>query len=171
MNVNVQVNPGNGLSYTEPEYGDGWNVFADTQGNLRNLADGKTYPYLFWEGSGSVFYEQSKQGFVVAKDDLDGFFNAKLAQLGLIEKEISDFKEYWIPKMTSLQKPYYFVTFLPKHYIDMLAPLTINPKPETVIRVLMDYKGLDKPETVQFMSLATPERKGFTAVEWGGFLK
>jgi len=171
MNVSVQVKPGNGLSYTEPEYGQGWNVFADTQSNLQNLADGKTYPYLFWEGSGSVFYEQPKQGFVVAKDDLDGFFNDKLAQLGLIGKEITDFKEYWIPKMSNSGKPYYFVTFLSKHYIDALAPLTINPKPETVIRVLMDYRGLDNPETVQSIPLVAPERKGFTAVEWGGFLK
>jgi len=171
MEVKVRVNPGNGLTFTEPKYDGGWNVFADTESHLRNLADGKTYPYLFWEGSGSVFYEMPKQGFVMAKNDLDAFFNEKLPQLGLNEKEKNDFKEFWLPKMLDLQKPYYFVTFLPKRYIDMLAPLLIEPKPETVIRVLMDYRGLDAPESVEPLSITTPERKGFTAVEWGGFLK
>jgi len=171
MNVSVQVKPGNGLSYTDPAYNNGWNVFADTKSNLKNLSDGKMYPYLFWEGSGGVYYEQPKQGFMVAKDNLDAFFNEKLAQLGLIEKEAQDFKEYWIPEMSNLDKPYYFVTFLSKRYIDQLAPLTINPKPDTVIRVLMDYKGLDNQEMTQDFPIVTPERKGFTVVEWGGFLK
>lgn len=171
MKVSVQVNPGNGLSFTEPEYKNGWNVLADTKSNLKNLADGKIYPYLFWEGSGSVYYEQPKQGFVVAQENLDAFFDEKLAMLGLIEKEARDFKEYWIPKMSDLNKPYYFVTFLSKRYIDQLAPLTISPKPDTIIRVLMDYKGLNNPESVEELSLTAPERKGFTAVEWGGMLK
>jgi hypothetical protein len=107
----------------------------------------------------------------VAATGLDGFFNAKLAKLGLIEKEIADFKEFWIPKMQESQKPYYFVTFLSKHYIDQLAPLSINPKPDTVIRVLMDYRGLDEFQSVPELRIKTPERKGFTAVEWGGMIK
>ena len=171
MNISVQVSPGGGIRVSEPNYGNGWKVFSDEKSDLINLADGKTYPYLFWEGSGSVFYEMPKQGFVVAKDGLDAFFEEKLLQLGLNEKEKNDFKEFWLPKMSDLEKPYYFVTFLPKRYIDALAPLSIEPEPETVIRVLMDYRGLYKQESVESLPITTPERKGFTAVEWGGFLK
>ncbi len=171
MNVSVQVFPGNGFSYTDPEYKNGWNVFADTKSNLRNIADGKTYPYLFWEGAGKTPYETPKQGFVVAKDDLNNFFDEKLFQLGLIEKERNDFKEFWIAKMLENEKPYYFVTFLSKRYMDNLAPLSIVPKPDTVIRVLMDYRGLDEYMEVPGFAIKTPQRKGFTAVEWGGFLK
>jgi hypothetical protein len=68
-------------------------------------------------------------------------------------------------------KPYYFVTFLSKRYIDELAPLSIDPKPDTVIRVLMDYRGLDNFQNVLELRIKTPERAGFTAVEWGGMIK
>lgn len=47
-------------------------------------------------------------------------------------------------------------------------PLTITPEPDTTIRVLMEYKGLENSIEVEEQSLETPERKGFVAVEWGG---
>ncbi len=47
-------------------------------------------------------------------------------------------------------------------------PLEINPKPDTLIRVWMEFKGLDKYEEVKEQQLQTPERNGFVAVEWGG---
>lgn len=47
-------------------------------------------------------------------------------------------------------------------------PLEIEPKPDTLIRVLMEFKGLDKYKTVKEQKLITPERKGFVVVEWGG---
>lgn len=47
-------------------------------------------------------------------------------------------------------------------------PLTITPEPDTTIRMLMEYKGLENTIEVEKQSLETPERKGFVAVEWGG---
>ena len=47
-------------------------------------------------------------------------------------------------------------------------PLEINPKPDTIIRVLMEFKGLDKPIYVKEQKLTSPNRYGFTVVEWGG---
>jgi hypothetical protein len=35
----------------------------------------------------------------------------------------------------------------------------------------MDYKELQTPIDVTGFSIRTPERKGFTVVEWGGVLK
>jgi len=32
----------------------------------------------------------------------------------------------------------------------------------------MVYKPIDKPTNIQPQILSTPERKGFTVVEWGG---
>ena len=46
--------------------------------------------------------------------------------------------------------------------------LEISPTPDTLIRVLMTYKGLDEPIEVEEQILETPERTGFVAVEWGG---
>ena len=47
-------------------------------------------------------------------------------------------------------------------------PLEINPNPDTIIRVLMIFRGLESPMEVEEQKLDTPERKGFTVVEWGG---
>ena len=47
-------------------------------------------------------------------------------------------------------------------------PLSINPNPDTLIRVLMTYKGLNKPINVEEQKLDTPKRNGFVVVEWGG---
>jgi hypothetical protein len=171
MKVSIKIEPKWGLSISIPEYIDGWNVFSDESSHITNLADGKTYPYLFWEGSSDVLYETPNQGFVVARGNLDEFLSDKLAKLGLIEKESRDFKEFWIPKMLETEKPFYFVTFNSRNLMDKIAPLDVNPEPQTVIRILMDYYGMDEYKNVPELKIKTPERKGFTVVEWGGVLK
>jgi len=165
--ISVQINPLGGLFKTEPAYNNGWNVLADPQGSLTNLADGQKYPYLFWEGRGGM-YQTPDKGFVVAQADVHQFLTQKLQQLGLNQKESADFMQFWEPKMQGA--PYYFVTFMGNDIMDQLAPLSINPKPDTVIRVLMDFKPLSQPINVEGFNIRTPARKGFTVVEWGGVL-
>lgn len=165
--VAVKVSPTGGFSVTEPKYDDGWLVEARPSGELTNLSDGKPYPYLFWEGKG-LNYAQPKEGFVVARHEVEGFLKAKLSLLGLNAKESADFMEYWLPRMQA--KPYYFVTFVPQQEFDKLAPLTVEPRPDTVIRVFMDYQGLEERKRVPEQKIATPQRRGFTVVEWGGAL-
>ncbi|MBI5754427.1 hypothetical protein HZA40_04765 [Candidatus Peregrinibacteria bacterium] len=165
--VSVNVAPTNGISVSEPAIGRGWNVIADTAGRLLNLADNKTYPYLFWEGYAANFRTPS-EGFVVAKADVKKLFEEKLAILGLNAKEIVDFEEYWLPKFD--KKPYYFVTFISKADLDKYAPLTVSPKPDSVIRVFFDYKGLDARTSVVEQKLNKVTRNGFAVVEWGGRL-
>ena len=46
--------------------------------------------------------------------------------------------------------------------------LEINPKPETLIRINMEFKGIRKPFEVIEQKLEKTERKGYTVVEWGG---
>lgn len=162
--VNVTFGDGVTLTYTEPKYNNGWVVTAEPNGTL-TTQDGKVYPYLFWEGRGLI-YEAPKQGFMVKREDLDSFLSDKLAKLGLIEKEITDFKAYWLPLMQ--EKPYYFVGFHTQSYLNKLIPENVTPKPDTVIRLLMDFTGLDKPIKVVEPNIFTPTRKGFTLVEWGG---
>ena len=67
--------------------------------------------------------------------------------------------------------PYYFVTFMGNSVMDELAPLNITPKPDTIIRVLMDFTELKAPISVEGYNIRTPVRKGFTVVEWGGVLR
>jgi len=165
--INVKIDLSK-LSYSEPEYADGWDVVAKPTGELIEVKSGLKYLYLFWEGQGKGSYDMPKKGFVVARENVDKFLNDKLGQLGLNAKEIFDFKEFWLPKMT--KSPYYFVTFLGTNGMNRLAPLHINPKPDTLIRVLMDYRPLTEPIQTVEPVLYTPERRGFTVVEWGGVL-
>jgi hypothetical protein len=165
--VRVQVAPTGGFKITEPAYNNGWEVLAKPNGELYNYNDKTTYPYLFWEGYG-LNYIQPKTGFVVKKENVEKFLEEKLAKLGLIKKEYDEFIAFWLPKMQD--KNYYFITFVPQEQFNQLAPLNISPKPDTIIRVFMDYAGLDYPVRVQAPEIVTPVRIGFTVVEWGGAL-
>lgn len=166
--ISVKVEPKGGMTYSDPAYMGGWNVWATPNGELTQLSSHKKYPYLFWEGKGDI-YSQPHKGFVIKQSDVHNFLIKKLSLLGLNDKEIADFIEFWEPKMQG--SPYYFVTFLGNDQMNQLAPLTINPRPDTVIRVLMDFSPLSQSTSVEGYDIVTPIRTGFTVVEWGGVLR
>jgi hypothetical protein len=165
INLKVKVSPNGGISQSEPAYNDGWNVEAHPNGAIFNYADKKSYPSLYWEGRG-LNYIQPAEGFVTSRENVEKVLREKLTLLGLNNKEIEDFNTYWLPR---LQKyPYYFLTFLPQPEFDKIAPLTVSVKPDTIIRIFMDFKGLNKPIKAVEPKIITPIRKGFVVVEWGG---
>lgn len=166
--VSVQVKPNGGITKSDPAYDNGWQVQAEPNGQLRNFANQKIYGSLFWEGAG-LNYLAPKEGFVVAKNDVEKFMQEKLAKLGLNGKESADFMDFWLPRMQAAG--YYFVSFVAQKEFDRLAPLTIEPKPDTVIRIFMDYKALAAPIKAKEPIIKTPIRRGFTVVEWGGAIR
>lgn len=166
--VSVKVEPQRGFSYTDPPYNGGWEVMADSDGRLTEISSGKNYPYLFWEGKGGI-YATPDLGWTVKKSDVKKFLTGKLHEYRFNQKEIDDFLEFWLPRMQ--EKPYYFITFLGTSEMNRLAPLEITPKPDTVIRVLMDFTPLDNYVPSKGYKISTPERNGFTVMEWGGVLR
>ena len=48
------------------------------------------------------------------------------------------------------------------------ALLDITPVPDSILRVFMAWKALDKPIEIEPQELVPFERVGFTVVEWGG---
>ncbi|MDB5265208.1 MAG: hypothetical protein JWN64_779 [Parcubacteria group bacterium] len=164
----VMVDPKGGFTKTIPAYNGGWNVTARPDGRITN-SDGIDYPYLFWEGGGEGVTALPKEGFVASKEDVGSLIDEKLALYGLNDQERKDFLEFWVPKLS--KAPYYFITFVSREDIDRTAPLTITPTPDSVIRVLMDYKPLQAPINVQPLQIPTTIREGFTVVEWGGVLR
>ena len=170
MDVRVFIRPNGGLTVVEPDYDQdsGWLVRAKPNGDLFNYQDGLAYPYLFWEGRG-LGYERPEEGFVVGRDEVRAFLGEKLIELGLVKKEADEFIAFWLPKMR--EKNFYFISFMPQEEFDSLAPLDVIPKPDTVIRVFMDFEGLDEEVAVEEQKIITPERSGFTVVEWGGALR
>ncbi len=166
--VKVKVEPNGGFTKTDPFYSnDGWFVRANPKSELFNYSDNKTYPYLFWEGK-AYNYKIPDYGFVLAKSEVGSKMKIILAKLGLNEKETIDFLEFWQPRLEV--KPYVFVTFIPQREFDLLAPLSVEPKPDSVIRVFMDYKPLNEKKSIREPIIKTPVRKGFAVVEWGGRL-
>ena len=167
--INVQVSPIGGFSKTIPTYPDnGWNVIASPDGTITNTADHKTYPYLFWEGRGGI-YQKPERGFIVKNSEIETFLRDKLTALGLNEIETRDFMEFWQPKMT--ESPFYRVSFYGNQVMDQLAPLSITPKPDSIIRILMDFEGIDAPIEIKPQIIRTPTRDGFTVIEWGGVIQ
>ena len=47
-------------------------------------------------------------------------------------------------------------------------PLEISKRPDSIIRVMMEFKPLEEYIEIKEQYLITPERKGFVLVEWGG---
>lgn len=48
------------------------------------------------------------------------------------------------------------------------AKLTIDPAPDTLIRVFMAWKPLENKTDIPEQELKAVKRAGFTVVEWGG---
>src|SRR5215472_1438700 len=148
-----------------PAYHQGWSVSARPDGELTDLGSGRRVPYLFWEGH-SYLVPSADTGFLVKSSDIATFLAGILPRLGLNAKETRDFSTAWSPRLN--QSPYYLITFLDRPLIDRLYPVRIDPPPDTMIRVLMDFKPLSEPISVTPPVLApVPQRRGFTVVEWG----
>ena len=148
---------------TYPEYNGGWKVTAMPDGTLFDES-GREYYCLFWEGVSKAEYDFSK-GFCVPGDETMVFLEEALKKLGLSPKEANEFIIYWLPRMQGNE--YNLISFQSDAYTDS-AKLSIEPEPDTLIRVFMAWKPLDEFVEIEPQELSAPERKGFTAVEWGG---
>ncbi len=162
--VNVKLGRSEALTSTYPKYKDSWNVLAKPDGELID-DKGRTFYGLYWEGYNTIDVT-FEDGFVVGRDNLIPFLEEKLSILGLTEREANEFIIYWLPKLE--ENEYNLIRFESIDKINKNMPLIINPKPDTVIRILMEYKKADKDTKVKTQALVTPVRKGFTVVEWGG---
>lgn len=166
-NVTVVLGYPQNATHTYPKYNEPWQVQAKPDGTLTDLKTGRHYYALYWEGKDTVSMPNPKEGFVVAGKDTISFLEEKLEQLGLTEREAEEFIVYWLPKLESAK--YNFIRFQTLAEQNKYMPLDITPQPKTLIRVMMEYKNLDKPIQIKEQVLSPKtQRDGFTVVEWGG---
>ena len=163
IDVSVILDFDGKLTCTYPKYDEGWQVIADPDGTLTDK-EGQTYNYLYWEGEQDWDYNITN-GFCVKGEDTAEFLEDALDKLGLSRREANEFIIYWLPKMEN--NAYNLIAFQEDEYTER-AKLTINPFPDTVIRVYMTWKSLEEPVEIEPQELKAPERNGFTVVEWGG---
>ena len=161
--VSVRLTLDGRLTCTYPEYGDGWKVTARPDGTLTDESR-QSYNYLYWEGETEAQYDLS-HGFCVRGEDTAAFLEDALSKLGLERREANEFIVYWLPLMQNNE--YNIISFQTDAYTDS-AKLDITPAPDTLIRVFMAWKPSDKFVQIEEQELSAPERRGFTAVEWGG---
>ncbi|MBE5959606.1 MAG: hypothetical protein E7254_12190 [Lachnospiraceae bacterium] len=164
--VNVSLEYKDNIIVSYPEYSDGWNVLAKPNGDLIDLDTGKKLYSLYYENLSAYNFSVKQDGFVVSSDQVADFLDEKLEVLGLNYKEREEFIVYWLPILKA--NKYNYIRFATSDEIENNMPLTINPTPDSVIRVIMTFKGLEKPIEVTEQKLITPKRTGFVAVEWGG---
>ena len=172
-NIKVLLENPDLLTCTYPKYDDstGWNVVAEPNGDLK-YEDKELYA-LYWEGDSKNKKRIRDDGFVVKGSDIAKFLEEKLYLLGLSDREAEEFIVYWLPRME--KNEYNYIRFETMEEINDNMPLNIEPKPDTTIRVMMDWceiKGEKKVEelkkSIKQQDLPQIERKGYVAVEWGG---
>ena len=163
--VSVKVGNPERFTHTYPKYEDSWEVLAKPNGDLVDLKTGRNLYALYWEGINTV-KPNMDEGFVVKGEDTISFLEEKLAILGLNEREAEEFIVYWLPRLE--RNKYNFIRFQTAEEINENMPLEITPKPDTVIRIVMEFKGLAKPIEVKEQKIEAPTREGFVVVEWGG---
>ena len=166
--TNVEVKLGNkeNITVSYPKYTDGWNVFAKPDGTLTDLTTNRELYALYYENENVVPFDITNEGFVVKGENSAEFLEEKLSLLGLTEREAEEFIIYWLPQLEA--NKYNYIRFSSNEEINKNMPLEITPTPDTVIRVLMTFKGLEESIEVKEQMIKTPIRDGFTVVEWGG---
>lgn len=163
--LSVKLGKPENLTCSYPKYENGWNVIAKPDGTLIDTDTGRSLYALYWEGINTRKAE-IKEGFVVKREDTIKFLEEKLEILGLNERESEEFIVYWLPKLQ--ENEYNYIRFASMEEINEDMPLEFSVEPDTLIRVLMEFKGLDEYIEVSEQKLETPSRDGFVVVEWGG---
>ena len=164
INCSVKIDLNGTFTCTYPEYKNGWDNFTAKPDGTLIFPDGSEYYALYWEAMQNNEYDFSK-GFCVKGSETAGFLSDVLPRLGLSAREANEFIIYWLPRMQ--ENAYNLISFQSEAYTES-AKLMIDPAPDTLIRVFMAYKPLDKAVDIEAQEITTPARNGFTVVEWGG---
>ena len=163
--VNVKFWTPEILSHTYPKYNsEKWrNVIAQPNGDLKDIETWRKLYALYREGKTDI-PTNFNEWFVVAWKDIIPFLEEKLAVLWLNEREAEEFIVYRLPQMENNE--WNLIRFETIEEQNKNMPLNITPTPDTVIRVMMDWKSIEEPIDIPEQQLITPERNWFTVVEW-----
>jgi len=155
-------------TFTYPLYEDGWKVLAKPNGDLMNLKDSTQHRYLFWEGISDMSKQELKntEGFIIDSGDIVSFLEKTLSHIGLNPIESNDFITFWAPRMIMNKRC--FIHFRINDNIRNTSFLEIEPKPESILRVFMEYTHQIPDWEIKEQSLPAFKRSGYSVIEWGG---
>ncbi|MFC1676787.1 right-handed parallel beta-helix repeat-containing protein [Planctomycetota bacterium] len=164
MDVDIVFPHGGRVIASNPEYGNGWHVTVEPNG----IIDGQ-YDFLFYE-SLQPDYGQYEAGWVVAQEQLEDFFRNNMVLTGFNQKEIDDFIEYWIPRLT--EYPCYAIYPQYNDELEEMIRLEFSEQPANLIRLIYSVRGLETNNLSLQEPVVPPfSREDFTVTEWGVILK
>lgn len=166
MDVKVKLESEDRIIVSYPEYNNYWDVRALGDGTLIDKKTNRELYSLYYESLNKVNFNVMDDGFVVSEEEIIPFLENKLEILGLNSRESEEFIIYWLPILK--KNKYNYIRFATIEEIDENMGLSIEPKPDSVIRVLMTFKGLDEKINVKEQVLTPVKRKGYSVIEWGG---
>ncbi len=164
LDINVSFPVGGEIITSIPKIGSGWSVNVDTNGIID-----KTYGYLFYESKQPDVWQKS-EGYTVEKEDVDRFFRENLAEYGFEGREVDDFIEYWVPRLSSFK--FYNIYPQTNNEIDKVISLKFSVQPANIGRLFYLIEGHDEeqehPKAPEIKSFS---RVGFHVMEWGVLMK
>ncbi len=165
MEVSVKLLKSSLITTSYPKYNAGWTIIANPDGMLRETETNRSYYGLYYEGKEHSVTMKS-DGFIVKSEGTIDFLEEKLRILGLNEREANEFIVYWLPELEASR--YNYIRFETEKEIDEYMPIEITPEPDSIIRIIMDYKSLNEPIKISEQKLTPKERYGYSVIEWGG---
>lgn len=151
-----------------PETTDGrWEVIATPDGMLFDPKTERRFSYIFWEAQNPTQLQiDPNRAFLVQRDEVEGFLERSARQIGLNDRERTDFVSFWIAAMK--RNPTNLVQFLIGDECNAYASMTVEPRPSSELRMFMLFQRAEAGLTVGSPKLPQLPRTGFTVVEWGG---
>ncbi len=169
MLVNVSVQVAGVIVESIPRYPEGgWkNILAHPDGTLEY--QNKMYRELFYEDSFTNMHAPGS-GVIIPVSDLKSKLTLFTTRLGLRLSEQEEFLGFWLPRLRALRAPYILFSVFSPSQKEAMDKVAILPKPDTTIEFLAYFKPLQTPfaPVAPLILPNSPERKGFTAVIWGG---
>lgn len=141
-----------------------WKVLADSDGTIQTR-DGKTYNKISYDYQSDA--KPLGTGIIASQANLKQILSDYADKLGLNQKEKIDFVSFWTEKVKDA--PFVQISHYSRAESSRILQLTIEPKPDTFIPIVMYFKKLSSPVKLPgpiFESVL--ERKGFTALDWSG---
>ena len=162
--VNVSFSHPEYLTTTYPKYQNSWNVVANTNGDLYDQ-DGKYYYGLYFEEE-AYYPVDFNEGFYVTKENAIDFLEDKLSMIGLTPRERNEMIMYWLPILENNGQSVVKFEFTSER--QAFNGIHIDPKPDSMLRVLIHVKKVNEKVDITPQYLPHFERNGFSVVEWGG---
>ena len=164
--IDVKINFKNEdiLKTTYPKYNDGWEVHVKSDGSITD-ENGRGYYALYWDEEYNS-KEDFSTGFYVKSEDSIKFLEEKLNEIGLTEREANEFIMYWLPIMEENGNNLVHFEFTKDR--EKTNKINIDPKPDSMLRLGIVIKKVDKKVKIKAQKLEHFDRVGFSVVEWGG---